>query len=107
MLVPCALCVHREEAPADVWCGLSDDRCTGFSAVRWLFGSSMIGLLVVLFVPLFLSLLAMPGLCCFLRVAPNAVHGFGLLWCSCQAQRADLPGSKHRPARSSLSGFVL
>ena len=30
-------------------CGVSADRCTGFSAVRWLFGSSMLGLLTVLF----------------------------------------------------------
>ena len=51
-------------------CGVSDDRCTGFSAVRGLFGSSMVDLLVVLFVPLFLSFLAMPDLCCFLRVTP-------------------------------------
>ena len=52
-------------------CGVSDDRCTGYSAVRWLFGSSMVGLFVALFVPLFLSFLAMPGLCCFLRVTHN------------------------------------
>ena len=42
-------------------CGASDDRCTGFSFVRWLFGGSIVGLLVVLFLPLLLSLLAMPG----------------------------------------------
>ena len=41
------------------------------SVVRWLFGSGFVGLLVVLIVPLFLSFLAMPGLCCFLRLTPN------------------------------------
>ena len=39
--------------------------CTGFSADRWLFGSSIVGLLVVLFVPLFVAFLAKPGICCF------------------------------------------
>ena len=39
------------------------------SVVRWLFGCGLVGLLVVLIVPLFLSFVAMPGLCCFLRVA--------------------------------------
>ena len=39
-----------------------------YSVVRWLFGCGLVGLLVVLIVPLFLSFLAMPGLCCFLRV---------------------------------------
>ena len=34
--------------PADV----SDDRCLGFSFVHWLYSDSMVGLLVVLFVPL-------------------------------------------------------
>ena len=38
------------------------------SVVRWLFGCGLVGLLVVLIVPLLLSFLAMPGLCCFLRV---------------------------------------
>ena len=47
-------------------CGVSGDRCLGFSVVRWLFGGSMVGLLAVLFVPL-LSLLAMPGHCRILR----------------------------------------
>ena len=42
------------------------DSCIGFNFVRWLFGCSMLGLLVDLFVPL-LSFLAMPGLCGFLR----------------------------------------
>ena len=36
--------------------------------VRWLFGFGVVCLLVVLIVPLFLSFLAMPGLCCFIRV---------------------------------------
>ena len=49
-------------------CGVSDDRYIGFSFVRWLFGGCMVGLLVVLFVPLLLSLSAMPGLCRFLCV---------------------------------------
>ena len=40
--------------------------------VRWLFGFGVVGLLVVLIVPLLLSFLAMPGLCCFLRVTPES-----------------------------------
>ena len=47
---------------------VSDDMCAGFSADLWLFGSSIVALSVVLFGLLCLSLLAMPGLCCFLRV---------------------------------------
>ena len=54
-------------------CGVSDDRCIGFSSVRWLFGGSMVGLLVVLFVPLVLSFFMMPGTCCFLHV--THMHG--------------------------------
>ena len=65
--VRCGLCVHGDGVPADVY-GASDDWCTGYSGVRWLFGCGLVGLLVVLIVPLFLSFLAMPGLCCFLRV---------------------------------------
>ena len=38
------------------------------SVVRWLFGLGLVGSLVVLIVPLFLSSFAMPGLCCCLRV---------------------------------------
>ena len=38
------------------------------SVVRWLIGCGLVGLLVVLIVPLFLSFLAMLGLCYFLRV---------------------------------------
>ena len=38
------------------------------SVVRWLFGCGLVGLLVVLIVRLFLSILAMPGLCYSLRV---------------------------------------
>ena len=49
-------------------CGVSDDRCKGFSFVRWLSGGYMVGLLVVWFVPLLLLFLTMAGLCCFLRV---------------------------------------
>ena len=69
--VRCALCVvccvfvGKE---CLLLCGVSDDRRIGFSFVRWLFGGCMVGLLVVLFVPLLLSFLAMPGLCRFLRV---------------------------------------
>ena len=51
-------------------CGVSDDRCVGFSFVIWLFGGSMVGLLVVLLVLLLSSCLAMPGLHCFLFVTP-------------------------------------
>ena len=40
------------------------------SVVRLLFGCGLVGLLVVFIVPLFLSFLAMPGLCCFLHVTP-------------------------------------
>ena len=54
-------------------CGVSDDRCIGFRSVRWLFGGSMVGLLVVLFVPLVLSFFMMPGTCCFLHV--THMHG--------------------------------
>ena len=54
-------------------CGLSDDRCTGFSTVFWLFRSSMFGLLVVLFVPLFFSFMAMPRCCCFLLPPCNTL----------------------------------
>ena len=48
-------------------CGVSDDRCTGFSIVRRLFGSGVVGLCV----PVLSSFVAMPGLCCFLRVTRN------------------------------------
>ena len=47
---------------------MSDDKCTGISAVHWLFGSSMVGLCVVFLVLLFLTCLAMPGLSHFLCV---------------------------------------
>ena len=43
------------------------------SVVRWLFGCGLVGLLMVLTVTLFLSFLAMPGLCCFLRVTQASV----------------------------------
>ena len=48
--------------------GVSDDGCMGSTSVRWLFGGRVAGLLVLLFVPLFLLFLATPGLCCFLLV---------------------------------------
>ena len=44
------------------------------SVFRWLFGCGLFGLLVVLIVPLFLSFLSMPGLCCFLRVTLRDQH---------------------------------
>ena len=53
-------------------CGWPDYWCTGFNVVRCLFGGSMVGLLVLLF----LSFLAIPGLCCFLRVIPVATNCF-------------------------------
>ena len=48
-------------------CCVSDDRSIGFSFVYCLFVACMVGLLVVWFV-LLLSVLPMPGRCCFLRV---------------------------------------
>ena len=51
------LCVVRRMIGAQV-----------YNVVRWLFGCGLVGLLVVLIVPLCLSFLAMPGICCFLRV---------------------------------------
>ena len=59
---PCATANHRRD---------TERRC---SVVRWLFGCGLVGLLVVFIVPLFLSFLAMPGLCCFLRVTPSDVY---------------------------------
>jgi len=47
---------------------------TACGVVRWLFGSSMDGSLVALFVSSFVSFLAMPGLCCFLRYASHPVE---------------------------------
>ena len=69
VLVRCALCVVFVGKECLLMCGVSDGRCLAFSFVRWLFGGSMFGLIVVL--PLWLSFLAMPGLCCFLRVTPR------------------------------------
>ena len=45
-----------------------------YSVVRWLLGCRLVGLLVVLIVPLFLSFLAMPGLCCIPLVTPTGVR---------------------------------
>ena len=56
----------------------SRPRCTCCCAVRWRFGRIMVVLLVVFFVR-FWSFLALPGLCCFLRVtrdAPLQIDGF-------------------------------
>ena len=47
------------------------------SVVRWLFGCGWVGLLVVLIVSLFLSFLAMPGLCCFLLVTHSMHEPYG------------------------------
>jgi len=44
-------------------CGVRG-RCTGFTIVRRLFASGMVGFLVLLRVPLCMSFVAMPGLCC-------------------------------------------
>ena len=41
------------------------------SVVRLLSGCGVVGLVVVLIVPLLFSFLAMPGLCCFLRVTQH------------------------------------
>ena len=48
-----------------------------YSVVRWLFGCGLVGLLVALIVPLFLSFLAMPDLCCFLRVTRLMINRRG------------------------------
>ena len=53
-------------------CGVSDDRCT--SAARRLFGTSVVGLLVVVFVPLVLSFLAVPGLSLIVTHTPTFPH---------------------------------
>ena len=45
-----------------------------YLVVRWLFGCGVVGLLVVLIVPLFVSFLGMPGLCCFLHVTLKSQH---------------------------------
>ena len=45
-----------------------------YTDVRWLFGCGLVGLLVVLIVPLLLPFLAIPGLCCFLRVTYTDIH---------------------------------
>ena len=55
-------------------CGASDDRCIGFSFVRWQFGGSIVDLLVVFDVPLLSSFVAMPGLCCFVHVRLSNAH---------------------------------
>ena len=49
-------------------CGVSVEKCVCFSFFPCLFGGCMVGLLVVWFVPLLLSFVAMPGLCRFLRL---------------------------------------
>ena len=46
-------------------------RCTGCSVVRRLSGIGMVGVLVLAGVRLVLSFVPMPGLFCFLRVAPR------------------------------------
>ena len=42
--------------------------------VRWLLGCGLVGLLVVWIVPLFLSFLAIPGLCCFFHVTHDLLQ---------------------------------
>ena len=54
----------------------------------------LVGLLVVLIVPLFLSFLAMPGLCCLLRVTPVHVSEGG-----CSQTRTYM--------RSATCGFMI
>ena len=66
-------------------CGVSDDRCIGFSFVCWLFGGCMVGLLVVLFLPLLLSsFLAMPGLYRFLLVTQRCRSYIHCRWYQCR-----------------------
>ena len=70
--VRCDLCVHGDGVLANV-CGALDNWCTGLqccSLAVWLW----LGWLVVLIVPWFLSLLALPGLCCFLRVTHPVLY---------------------------------
>jgi hypothetical protein len=45
------------------------------SVVRWLSGCGLVDLLAVLIVPLFLSFLMMPGICCFLQVTHTCIGG--------------------------------
>ena len=50
------------------------------SVVCWLFGCGLVCLLVVLIVPLFLSFLAILGICCFLRVTTcTYVHAYSVV----------------------------
>ena len=63
----CDLCVNGGGVLADVF---GAQVC---SVVRWLFGCGLVSLLVVLIVT-FLSFLAMPSLCCFLRLTQDLVH---------------------------------
>ena len=66
MLCLCAVpCVFIGEEGL-LMCCVSGDMCTGFCAVRWLFGGSMVGLLVVSLCRCFLSFMEMPGLGYFL-----------------------------------------
>ena len=54
-LVPCVFI--GKECLQLLMCVVSDDRHTGVSAVRWLFGCSVVGLSVALLVPLFFVVL--------------------------------------------------
>ena len=66
-------------------CDVPDDRCTGFSAVHWLFGSGMVGLLLLLFVPMLYLFLAMLGLCCLLCMNCLVVAIVGVsCFCECR-----------------------
>ena len=43
VLVLCVVCCVFAGKECLLLCGVSDDRCTGFSLVRWLFGGCMVG----------------------------------------------------------------
>ena len=73
-LLACCRHYNRVFMGMECWLMCVVCRMTGAqvcSVIRRLFCCSLVGLLVVLSVPLFLSFLAMPGLCCFLRVTPE------------------------------------
>ena len=71
------------------------------SVVCWLFGCGLVGLLVVMIVPLFLSFLATPGLCCFLRVT---LHHTDRSVASCKVV---CKGNVPRHTQSALCVVVL
>ena len=92
-------------------CGVSDEKCTGFSVVQRLFGSSMVGLLVVLSVPLFFVVLgdAMPlllSLCNTTTKSTVQVHACYRRGCVGMA-RMHGRCMKGRQARSGVRRAVL